>query len=618
MTARALWALVAAHVAPARRARAWIGISLAITAVMGLATPRLGGLIAPLLRAAEAVDEVADPPPAPPRCVDLPTVALQEPPAWLAWPGPVLTAAEAEVLLAFDGARAVHVSELIGPGRADEVTRCLEVLADEWTASERRRAGLSRGDRAVTFTRIERPRPPRPVPAMPDVLPLLVLGIAALNGLGVLAGGLPRWRARGFVETLRATPVSPLTVMAAGLVAGVSVGAALAAVSLLGWLGGMLVGGPPLQVAPHHAFVPVALVPLLALGQRMLVTATDARAAAFRIVGLQMAVGVVAAAWFLAWQLDPLLAAAVPIAGAMGLASGAAATSPGSAALAVGGAAVATAGLVGASARTWLRQPVEAGDPTAWRRARGEFLPEVVVLLGIAVGGQTTWAMPALGAGLAVTLVFGQIGFMAVPALLAPLVLVLPTRPLLALARPRARSLLLAPLVVGLTVALAVAALALAQQGTSPVQSEALERLSRMVGDLGSGPGVLLLTLLPAVCEELLFRGALLGLLLPGRRRWVAVLLQALAFGLMHGMALRFPPTFAIGVVLGVLRLRTGSLWPGVVVHALHNLVGVMAAAWLAEEALARPGSVAALVVAGAVGLGALLLSAPQRSAAGR
>lgn len=619
MNLRVIRALVVAHIAPARRARTWIGISLLITLVMGLATPRLGSVFGALSGKLDRspADQVHAPEPAP-ACVDLPTVALVDPPPWLAWPGPVAAAEDAAVLLGFASPHDAVITELTPPAGGDAVARCLDQEFDSWSARVRRDAGLPRAATPVVFETLERPPPPSRLPGTPDLLPILVLGIATLNGLGVLAGGLPRWRSGGFVETLRATPASARAVMAAGLLAATLVGAGLAAFSLVGWLVGALAGGPWPEVAAHHLLVPFALLPLLAIGQRMLVTAHDTRAAAFRIVGLQMAVGALGAVWFLGYQSSPLAAAAVPVAGMVGLAGGAAPVTASSLGVGVGASLLVSAGLVVDSARRWLREPVEAGDPTAWRRARGELLPEAVVLLCIAVGGQTTWAMPVAGAGVAVTLVFGQVGFMAVPALLTPLVLAMPGRSLLALDRPSSRSLLVAPLVVGATAGLAVAALALAQQGASPVQSEAMEQLERMLGDLGAGPGILLLTVLPALCEELLFRGAVLGLLLPGRRRWVAVLVQAVAFGLLHGMALRFPPTFVIGLLLGVLRLRTGSIWPGVVVHALHNALAVAGAAWLTEASLASPAGIAALGAGVVVGLGALWLSGPASAAPAR
>ncbi len=80
----------------------------------------------------------------------------------------------------------------------------------------------------------------------------------------------------------------------------------------------------------------------------------------------------------------------------------------------------------------------------------------------------------------------------------------------------------------------------------------------------------------PAVCEELFFRGFVLGSL-SRRSVWAAILISSVLFGLMHVvtssvlMAERFLPTTLIGILLAWIALRTGSIWPGMILHAVHN-----------------------------------------------
>jgi len=81
------------------------------------------------------------------------------------------------------------------------------------------------------------------------------------------------------------------------------------------------------------------------------------------------------------------------------------------------------------------------------------------------------------------------------------------------------------------------------------------------------------------VIEELFFRGLLLRSL--ERRfgpRW-AVAGSAVAFGLAHFQGLQLPALIAVGVVLGMLAVRTGRLGPGIVAHAAFNAVVVVALA---------------------------------------
>jgi sodium transport system permease protein len=83
--------------------------------------------------------------------------------------------------------------------------------------------------------------------------------------------------------------------------------------------------------------------------------------------------------------------------------------------------------------------------------------------------------------------------------------------------------------------------------------------------------------LAPALCEEFFFRGYLMGAL---RRRWPAwsvIGATAILFGVFHlsvgGLAAveRVITSTFLGLVLGVMCWRTGSIWPGVLTHTLHN-----------------------------------------------
>ena len=70
--------------------------------------------------------------------------------------------------------------------------------------------------------------------------------------------------------------------------------------------------------------------------------------------------------------------------------------------------------------------------------------------------------------------------------------------------------------------------------------------------------------------EELTFRG--LGFTLLARfGQFVAVTGTALAFALAHGLVAGLLPLFIFGVGVALLRLRTGSVYPGMLLHACFN-----------------------------------------------
>lgn len=80
--------------------------------------------------------------------------------------------------------------------------------------------------------------------------------------------------------------------------------------------------------------------------------------------------------------------------------------------------------------------------------------------------------------------------------------------------------------------------------------------------------------LLAPLCEELVFRGAVLRALLQWTpRHWVAIAVSALLFALIHANPAQMPHAFLIGLLLGWLYYRTDSIVPGVVYHWVNNSI---------------------------------------------
>lgn len=126
-----------------------------------------------------------------------------------------------------------------------------------------------------------------------------------------------------------------------------------------------------------------------------------------------------------------------------------------------------------------------------------------------------------------------------------------------------------------------------------PGQSAAADAFSAAL-DLRETPIaliILVLAVLPAVMEELLFRGAIFGLLSRAMTSGSVVLAQAVVFGLFHASVYRFLPTALLGLALGELRRRTGSIVPGIVAHAMTNATLILIDGYAPEIAntLAEP-----------------------------
>ena len=66
---------------------------------------------------------------------------------------------------------------------------------------------------------------------------------------------------------------------------------------------------------------------------------------------------------------------------------------------------------------------------------------------------------------------------------------------------------------------------------------------------------------------------------------WFAVIVQAILFGVMHMNMLQGAGAFLIGLYLGFVAIRTQSIWPCVVAHALNNFLSAMFARYDSEAA---------------------------------
>jgi ABC-2 type transport system permease protein/sodium transport system permease protein len=135
------------------------------------------------------------------------------------------------------------------------------------------------------------------------------------------------------------------------------------------------------------------------------------------------------------------------------------------------------------------------------------------------------------------------------------------------------------------------------------------------------------LAAVPAIAEELFFRGYLFRAI---SERWgsiAAVATTALLFALFHafgatGVTLqRIVPSLLMGVALGALALRSGSVFPGMILHSFNNALLLMIARykeWLVERGQLSPDSehlpaAWLLAAAGLSVLGIVLLCWPGR-----
>lgn len=79
------------------------------------------------------------------------------------------------------------------------------------------------------------------------------------------------------------------------------------------------------------------------------------------------------------------------------------------------------------------------------------------------------------------------------------------------------------------------------------------------------------LVIVAPVAEEILFRGYLFGKLRKFAPLWVSILITSLLFAIVHFQWNVGLDVFALSIVLCILRVVSGSLWPSILLHMLKN-----------------------------------------------
>lgn len=99
---------------------------------------------------------------------------------------------------------------------------------------------------------------------------------------------------------------------------------------------------------------------------------------------------------------------------------------------------------------------------------------------------------------------------------------------------------------------------------------DATESMNDIIGDRFL-PALFIIALAPAVCEELMFRGYVLGSMTAKYKMSSAVIVSAVIFGLYHMSASKFLTTTILGVLLCYIAVQSGSILPGMLMHFINN-----------------------------------------------
>jgi sodium transport system permease protein len=111
-----------------------------------------------------------------------------------------------------------------------------------------------------------------------------------------------------------------------------------------------------------------------------------------------------------------------------------------------------------------------------------------------------------------------------------------------------------------------------------PLNEQLAEALHRMESGFSDKlwPMLLVIGVLPAICEELAFRGFILSGFRRLGHKWTAIVLSSIFFGATHAIFQQSLVASLVGVVIGFLAIQSGSLLPGVLFHIVHNSMALI------------------------------------------
>ncbi len=82
---------------------------------------------------------------------------------------------------------------------------------------------------------------------------------------------------------------------------------------------------------------------------------------------------------------------------------------------------------------------------------------------------------------------------------------------------------------------------------------------------------ILVAAVMPAICEEIFFRGVLQGILRKNLPKEKLIVVIGILFGVFHLSMFRILPTGLLGILLAYLTLASGSIFPSMCLHLMHN-----------------------------------------------
>lgn len=97
---------------------------------------------------------------------------------------------------------------------------------------------------------------------------------------------------------------------------------------------------------------------------------------------------------------------------------------------------------------------------------------------------------------------------------------------------------------------------------------------------------VLIAAVMPAICEESVFRGVILNGLSHGKYKWAAILTTGILFGIMHLNFIRFFPIVILGVAMAYIMYETKNMLYPMMLHLGNNMLSLFSGNSVADSTL--------------------------------
>lgn len=226
----------------------------------------------------------------------------------------------------------------------------------------------------------------------------------------------------------------------------------------------------------------------------------------------------------------------------------------------------------------WLRQIWR--DRSATATANEALLCGVIILVALFFGRMSLTGQELDWLSISRSTIAIQLGMILAPCLIMATFMTASIRKALRIESVRPLDVCFS-LVLGFTLHPAYMLLAAAIQHEFRLGADTKELLIYVDSLISIAPlwsVIVTLAVIPAICEELAFRGFIFGGLIRQNGILRAILVSSLFFGLSHGVLQQSIGASVMGLILGLIAWRTGGVVCGIVLHMTHNSLTMIVA----------------------------------------